>query len=66
MTTATKKYLSNQKVRARYGIGNTTLYRWINDDEINFPKPKQLGHRCVRWLESELEKWEAQRADKSA
>lgn len=54
-------YLTNPQVRKRYQIGNTTLYRWIGDVQINFPKPHQLGSRCVRWLQSELEEWEAQR-----
>ena len=53
-------YLTNRQVRKRYQIGNTTLYRWINDKKINFPKPHQLGPRCVRWLQSELEAWESQ------
>lgn len=55
-------YLTNQQVRNRYQIGNTTLYRWINDEQTCFPKPHHLGPRCVRWLQSELEAWEAQRA----
>ncbi len=54
-------YLTNQQVRKRYQIGNTTLYRWINDEQTHFPKPHQLGPRCVRWLQSELEAWESQR-----
>lgn len=55
-------YLTNQQVRKRYQIGNTTLYRWINDEQTHFPKPHQLGPRCVRWLQSELEAWESQQA----
>ncbi|WP_299734845.1 AlpA family phage regulatory protein [uncultured Endozoicomonas sp.] len=54
-------YLTNQQVRERYQIGNTTLYRWINDEQTNFPKQHQLGPRCVRWRQSDLEAWESQR-----
>lgn len=55
-------YLTNQQVRKRYQIGNTTLYRWIGDEQTAFPKPHHLGPRCARWLQSELEAWESQRA----
>lgn len=54
-------YLTSQQVRERYQIGNTTLYRWINDEQTSFPKAHQLGPRCVRWLKSELEAWELER-----
>ncbi|WP_211825313.1 helix-turn-helix transcriptional regulator [Kistimonas asteriae] len=55
------KYLTRTEVLSRYGIGNTTLYRWIHDEEIQFPKPIQLGARCVRFLVSALDQWEEQR-----
>ncbi|MBO9495094.1 AlpA family phage regulatory protein [Thalassotalea sp. G20_0] len=60
-STTPAKYLSRAQVMSRYAIGNTTLYSWINDEELKFPKGRQLGKRCVRWLESELEQWEAKR-----
>ncbi len=64
MTTSTKstKYLTRQEVLARYRIGNTTLYRWISDKKINFPQQTHLGARCIRFRESDLEAWEAERA----
>ncbi|WP_263081280.1 AlpA family phage regulatory protein [Endozoicomonas sp. Mp262] len=61
-TDKTTKYLTRQQVLARYGIGNTTLYRWIGDEQVKFPKQKHLGIRCIRFSESELEAWEAERA----
>ncbi|GAA4650840.1 hypothetical protein GCM10023116_31230 [Kistimonas scapharcae] len=63
MSKASPKYLSRTEVLSRYGIGNTTLYRWINDEEIQFPKPIQLGARCVRFLVSSLDQWETQRRE---
>ncbi|GAA4649670.1 hypothetical protein GCM10023116_19480 [Kistimonas scapharcae] len=60
------KYLTRQQVLSRYGIGNTTLYRWISDEDIQFPKPVQLGARCVRFLESALEQWEEKRKTEAA
>ena len=61
MKTQPSKYLTRKEVLTRYGIGNTTLYRWIQDDSVRFPVPVQLGPRCVRWKLSELERWEAER-----
>ncbi|KEQ12445.1 hypothetical protein GZ77_18130 [Endozoicomonas montiporae] len=59
-------YLTRQQVLGRYRIGNTTLYRWMNDDNVNFPKPVQMGPRCVRWKQSLLEHWEKQRQTEAA
>ena len=61
MVDQSPKYLSRAEVLSRYRIGNTTLYRWINDEEIQFPRPIQLGARCVRFLVSSLDQWETQR-----
>ncbi|OQX36398.1 MAG: hypothetical protein B0D91_09110 [Oceanospirillales bacterium LUC14_002_19_P2] len=66
MAQSAPKYLTRNEVLTRYGIGNTTLYRWIGDEEIRFPKPVQLGARCVRFLESALEQWEEKRQTEAA
>lgn len=49
-------YLPGKVVKARYGIGHTTLYDWTN--KTDFPKPYKLGPRLSRWKLSELEAWE--------
>lgn len=61
MKTTPAKYLNRKQLLTRYGIGNTTLYRWIQDSSVRFPIPVQLGPRCVRWKLSALEQWEANR-----
>ena len=66
MTQNNPKYLTRTEVLCRYGIGNTTLYRWINDENIQFPKPVQLGVRSVRFLVSALDQWEELRRDDTA
>ena len=38
-----------------FGISETTLRRWMKDE--NFPRPKQLGSRAVGWLASECRAW---------
>ena len=66
VTRQSEIYLSRKEVLARYGIGNTTLYRWMNERDVNFPKPLQMGARCVRWKQSELEAWEEKRQTDAA
>ena len=56
-----QKYLTRREVLARFSISNTTLYRWLQDDALNFPKSISVGPRCVRWELAELEQWEAER-----
>ncbi len=52
-------YLRRPAVKARYGIGDSTLYRWIRDGR--FPPPVQLGPQAVGWRVSDLEAWERSR-----
>ena len=58
-----KKYLSRSELLQRYNIGNTTLYRWLNSKEINFPVATYFSIRTPRWKVSELEAWEQERKD---
>lgn len=51
-----KIYLSGKEVKARYGIGNTTLYDWVK--KTDFPSPYKMGPKLSRWKLSELEAWE--------
>ena len=60
-----KKYLSRSELLQRYNIGNTTLYRWLNSKEINFPAATYLSVRTPRWKVSELEAWELERRNAS-
>ena len=60
---AATQYLTRSQVLSRYSIGNTTLYRWIKDSSVVFPKPMRLGARTVRWSMAKLEKWEAERVN---
>ncbi|MFK0572915.1 helix-turn-helix transcriptional regulator [Endozoicomonas sp.] len=53
--------LSRSEVLDRYGIGNTTLYRWLSDGR--FVEPIRFGPRCIRWKLQDLEAWEQQRQD---
>jgi predicted DNA-binding transcriptional regulator AlpA len=44
----------------RYGISPTTVWRWIKDRAMGFPKPIYIS-RYRYWKVAELEAWEAER-----
>lgn len=50
-------YLPGPKVRARYGVTDMTLHRWLNRPEMEFPRPHYFG-RLRYWRLAELEAWE--------
>lgn len=55
-----KSHFTRKQLLDRYGIGNTTLYRWLEAGQ--FPKPIRYGPRCIRWKREDLEAWEAKQA----
>ena len=51
-------YLKATQVRERYGgISDMTLWRWLRDKELGFPKPCRIN-RMRYWSDSELTEWE--------
>ncbi len=52
-------YLSLKEVLAMVKVGSSTLYRWM--DEGDFPRPRQLGERCVRWTVADIKVWQDSR-----
>ena len=55
----TDRLLRRKEVETRCGIARTTIYRLMRCGE--FPEPLKVGPRAVRWLESEIETWLAER-----
>lgn len=49
------RFLKLKEVMARTSLGSSTIYRRMKAG--TFPKPKQLSEACVRWRESDIEKW---------
>ena len=41
------------------GITKSTLYRWIKDPKIAFPKPIRMSSRCSVWREIDVLNWMA-------
>lgn len=57
--TETTKYLSAAKVCQRYGgKSKMTLFRWVRDAELNFPKPIKIRNQNY-WLISELDAYDS-------
>jgi len=56
-------YLPAGAVRARYGVSDMSLWRWLRDEALGFPAPIRINRRRF-WKLAELEAWEASRATK--
>jgi predicted DNA-binding transcriptional regulator AlpA len=54
-------YLSAVQVRRRYGgVSDMTLWRWLRDETLAFPRPRWIQSRRF-WDVAELAAWDAGR-----
>ena len=53
-------WMNYRQVCRLYGIGSSTLYRWIA--EGRFPAGQKLGPHSTRWHRDTLTTWEQERA----
>ena len=53
------RMLRREEVQERTGLSRSAIYRLMREDD--FPLPRRLGQRAVRWRESDLEAWLASR-----
>jgi predicted DNA-binding transcriptional regulator AlpA len=58
-------YLPAARVRQRYGVSAMSIYRWLLDAKLRFPKPIYIG-RYRYWRLSDLVAWEINRASSKA
>ncbi|AEB27872.1 helix-turn-helix transcriptional regulator [Francisella hispaniensis] len=49
------KILRLSQVVEMTGTSKSTIYRWINANQ--FPKPINLSHASVGWLEADINDW---------
>lgn len=56
--TSPRRYLTGPDVCRRYGISNMTLWRWLDDPAIAFPKPTLRVRERRYWDEQTLIDWE--------
>ena len=55
-------YLSDRQIGARFNVHHLTPRRWLKTDPT-FPKPIRLTPGCTRWKLSDIEAWEASKAN---
>jgi predicted DNA-binding transcriptional regulator AlpA len=58
-------YLPTAAVRARYGVSDMSLWRWLHNEALGFPHPMRIQGRRF-WKLAELESWEASRKKQEA
>lgn len=55
-------YLTDRQIGNRYGVHHLTPRRWLKTDPT-FPKPVRLTPGTTRWKLSDIEAWEAAKAN---
>ena len=51
-------YLTSEQVRRRYHISDMSLWRWLHDQKLLFPRPIYIRRRRY-WLADELDAFDA-------
>ncbi|MFN3213744.1 MAG: helix-turn-helix transcriptional regulator [Henriciella sp.] len=50
-------FLASNEVESRYKISRSTIYRWIQNPNIQFPEPIKIGHRNL-WRAIDLDNFD--------
>jgi predicted DNA-binding transcriptional regulator AlpA len=58
-------FLTAAQLRARYGVSDMTLWRWLADEKLRFPRPTTIRKRRY-WSVPDIEHWERSRAASAA
>jgi predicted DNA-binding transcriptional regulator AlpA len=56
------RYLTGPDVRRRYNISDMSLWRWLHDNALAFPRPALVVNGRRYWREDDLLAWEHNRA----
>jgi predicted DNA-binding transcriptional regulator AlpA len=56
------RYLTGPQVCRRYSVSDMAIWRWLQNPELGFPRPAMVVNNRRFWLESDLVRWERQRA----
>jgi predicted DNA-binding transcriptional regulator AlpA len=59
------KFIPSRDLRERYRVSDMSIWRWLRNDELAFPKPTIINGRRY-WLIDDLEQWERARAAQAA
>ncbi|MAU53197.1 MAG: AlpA family transcriptional regulator [Roseovarius sp.] len=60
-----EQYLSDEQLGERYGVNRVSIWRW-HRERPDFPRVIKLTPGCARWRLSEIEAWEASKAERAA
>ena len=58
-------FLTGPQVQIRYQKSHVTIWRWVRDPDLGFPKPLQIN-RLNYWRLSDLKTWEQTQAADAA
>ena len=50
-------WLTGPEVAQRFSISSMSLWRWMHDAHLNFPRPVRIRARNY-WRQSEIDEWE--------
>jgi predicted DNA-binding transcriptional regulator AlpA len=53
-------YLTAKQLQSRYAVSDMTIWRWLHQEGLNFPRPIVINRRRL-WLEDDLIAWEHSR-----
>ena len=59
MDTKTSRIVRLLEVQRKTGLGRSSVYKYMG--EGSFPKSITLGPRAIGWLESDIDRWIAER-----
>lgn len=60
-----ERFLDLPEVRVRVCLSKSSIYEMLGRNPPAFPRPVKLSRRAVRWPESEISKWVADRIAQS-
>lgn len=52
--------LRPQEAADLFQVSRVTIYNWMKDPVVNFPKPRRRHQRHVYWTEFDLRQWAEQ------
>lgn len=52
------RFLTGPAVCQRYNVSDMSIWRWLRDPTVNFPKPALIVRGRRYWAESDLVNWE--------
>lgn len=60
-----RTFLTGPQVQDRYQKSHVTIWRWVNDADLGFPRPIQIN-RLNYWRLADLEAWETAQSGRAA